>query len=276
VVGGQQPAGFTGPLHQLEPLAGLVEAADETATILTRLNMAIAAGDAKGLPELFPDSRTAASCLRYAGILDANGNLLPGAHDRLIELRTLMALQGGPANRWAPVMTVPPFLRRALPEGSVLETLPVVRRLVTGARRRLLIASPFLDSSFAALVPAIARFVGNGGQCLLITRDLLEEGPAGRNRGIVNRLRSAVADAGSEVGRLEVVSWEEVGLGIHMKVLVADSGAAYVGSANLTWGGLGDHAEIGIYLEGSPVIEIERLIEAVAVTLRERRGWRAR
>ncbi len=277
MTGGPQPTGLIGvsPLHHLEPLAGLVETADEPATILARLDAAIAAGDIAGLPGLFPDPGIAASCLRYAGISDANGNPLPEAHDRLIELRTLMALQGARA-QWVPVMTVPPFLRRALPEGSVLETLSVFRRLATGASRRLVIASPFLDSGFATLVPAVARLVADGGHCLLITRDLLEEGPAGLNREVVNRLRSAVEDGGGEVSRLEAVSWEEAGLGIHMKVLIADSRTAYVGSANLTWGGLGDHAEIGVYLEGPPVAEIERLIEAVATTLRERRGWRAR
>jgi len=254
----------------------LIEASGDPDTILARLDTAIAVGDQVGLPELFPDPGIASSCLRYAGVLDMDGKQLAGARDRLIELRTLIAMQRGPANRWAPVMTVPPFLRQALPEGTVRETLTVFRRLVTGARHRLVIASPFLDSGFAALVPAIARLIGGGGHCLLVTRDLLDEGPAGRNRQIVNRLRSAVAAEEDREGRLEIVSWEEGGLGIHMKVLVADSGAAYVGSANLTWGGLGDHAEIGVYLEGPPVAEIERLIEAVAVTLRERRGWRAR
>ena len=109
-------------------------------------------------------------------------------------------------------MTVPAYLRPGLPEGAVEETLPVWRRLLTRATRRVVISSPFLDAGFAQLVPALGRLTANGCDVLLITRALRDWRDGEANREAVQRLREACAHP-----RLDVVSWNEEGLGLHLR-----------------------------------------------------------
>ena len=135
--------------------------------------------------------------------------------------------------RWKPVLTVPAYLRPYLPEEGYSETVVVLRRLIRQARQRLLLAAPFMDDGIAALVPAIAAHVNNGGECLLVTRDIVDTGDRVRNRKIVDELRKQVRRRDA----LRISWWGGDNLGIHLKVVIADNEAAYVGSANFTRAG---------------------------------------
>lgn len=258
-------------LGRLRPLASLVEATGDAEGSWKRIWEAIERGDPREVVACLPETESARPCLEEAGILDRSGRLAADARDRLLELRILMAVRAEPRDTWLPVVTVPPFLRPLFDEHRALETQTALRRLVTGARSELVVASPFLDRGFRSLVPAIVRLLGAGGRCLLITRDLLDVGTGGRNREVVEELRREARTGGD----LEVVSWEEAGLGVHMKVVVADSEQAYVGSANLTWGGMGRHAEVGVLLEGKGVEAIRTIMETVAEGIRRERSWQA-
>jgi phosphatidylserine/phosphatidylglycerophosphate/cardiolipin synthase-like enzyme len=131
-------------------------------------------------------------------------------------------------------------------------------------------ASPFLDIGFENLISAIVCFVGRGGSFLLITRELAP--PGSHNSATVCELRRQCEND----SHLEIVSWEEEGLGLHLKAAVADSAKAYVGSANFTSGGMGDHAELGLKLSGPSVREIEHLLDLLADELRERKRLQSR
>lgn len=231
---------------------------------------AVESGDVDGLIAATGERSLAVPALRYAGVITAERVLTPAARDVLIRLDTAVAMRSVDADRWAPVMTVPAYLRAALSEGDVLETLPVLRDLISSARRRVVIASPFLDPGFEHLAPGIERLIRSGGNFRLITRELLV--PDSHNAQAVERLRRRCGDSGA----LDVVSWEEGGLGLHMKVVVADSRRAYVGSANFTWGGMGQHAEMGVRLDGPAVPVIELLLDTLADELKGRRRLRAR
>lgn len=260
-------AGF---LESLTPLAGLVAATADPAATCAALLAAAGTGTPDAAMQVIGGGDLVRPALRYAGLLDADGRWTPDARDRLLRLEGAVAVMVSGVDRWLPVMTVPAYLRGALPGGRVDETFPAIRDLIAGAGRRVVMASPFLDAGFEQLIPAITRFLVNGGQFLLITRDLVN--PASPNARVVAVLRAACASNRN----LEVVSWEEEGLGLHMKALVADARQAYVGSANFTWGGLGQHAELGIRLEGPAVAEIEHLLDGLATALRSRRRLRAR
>ncbi|MGV9812185.1 phospholipase D-like domain-containing protein [Streptomyces cellulosae] len=76
--------------------------------------------------------------------------------------------------------------------------------------------------------------------------------------------------AGVASGRLKVCPWDESGLGVHFKVVLADDQLAYVGSANLTPGGTEAHAEAGVLLRGKQVKSLSRWLRAVADELTRR------
>jgi phosphatidylserine/phosphatidylglycerophosphate/cardiolipin synthase-like enzyme len=75
-------------------------------------------------------------------------------------------------------------------------------------------------------------------------------------------------------GRLLVASWEETGLGIHFKVVLAhrENGTrvAYIGSSNLTPGGTLAHAEAGVLADGPQVDALSKWLDLIVCELRRR------
>lgn len=264
-----------GLLEALEPLVELVEARDDPSAAFDAAMRAVEAGDAGALRRALDDERFAGAALRYGGVLDDGGRLTGIARDQILRAQTLVAVRSSSTSvdLWEGVMTVPPYLKNAVGPGDVRETAAVLRDLISKAQASIVMASPFLDKGFHALMPEIAGFMGRGGRFLLLTSSLLE---SPHNAGVVRELRDgfAVEHAGPDC--LEVVSWEEEGLGLHTKALVADSGRAYVGSANFTWYGMGQQAELGVLLEGPRVAGLERLLRSLATVIKERKRLRAR
>lgn len=230
---------------------------------------AAAIGDAKALVEAVDGGTRTGPALRYAGILNEDGTVITGAREQLIRLEAVVADRSSGTNRWEQVVTVPDYLRNDLPFGEVQETARVVIGLVAGASSRVVMASPFLDEGFDALTPHVSKLLSRGGTFLLLTRELERSGS--HNFAVVDKLRD---QCGNPPG-LQVVSWEEKGLGLHMKTVIADSERAYVGSANLTTGGFGRHAELGVLLEGPSVRRVERVLETLAAHMRSRGGPRS-
>lgn len=259
-----------GFLEPLEPLVEVVRRTRDPATTCDTMISAAEAGDVEALVGCLGNNRFVVPALRYGGVLDKQGLLSNSARDQIIRTQTMLAARTVSADRWDRVMTVPPYLRKSLDREGVPETAEVLVRLVSEARRRIVIASPFLDKGFDRLVPTLVRFATGGGNFVLLTRDLIDQDS--RNARVVRDLRRKCGD---ESG-LEVVSWDEEGLGLHMKAAVMDSRLAYVGSANFTWGGMGQQAELGVLLEGPSVAGIERLLDLLAVELRDRKRLQAR
>lgn len=267
-------AGF---LEALEPLVELVETSGDPPATCDAAMRAVEAGDAGALERALDDGRFAGAALRYGGLLDDGGRLTGVARDQILRTQTLVAARASfaaaSADRWDGVMTVPPYLKNAVAPGEVRETAVVLRDLISKAEASIVMASPFLDKGFHALMPEIAGFMGRGGKFLLLTSSLLE---SAHNAGVVRELRDGFAGGDAGQDRLEVVSWEEEGLGLHTKALVADSVRAYVGSANFTWYGMGQQAELGVLLEGPRVAGLERLLRSLATVIKERKRLRAR
>lgn len=260
-------------LAYLLPLASLIEAVSEPRQVTEQLLDAARRGGRPSLSSLFPDSDLARSCLEEARVLEPDGHFSHEAVDRLLELRVLLTIRSEERDDWEPVLTLPPFLRPMFDDERVLETPAVLRQLILDATDSLIIASPFLDAGFRPLISGITRLLEDGGRCLLLTRGLLDPGPSGRNRSPIKDLRARIS--GDESDRLRIVSWEGSGLGIHMKVLVVDEARAYVGSANLTYGGLGDHAEVGVLVSGPSVGNLATLMRTIADKIGKMRSWQA-
>lgn len=256
-------------LASLEALVELVAATPDPTATMASLSLAAQKEDAVGVIAALEAPGLAEPALMSAGIT-ARGKVLPTARDQLLRVEGILWARGLVKDSWRPVMTVPHYLRTAIAEGHVAETYSVLTELVASASDRVVIVSPYLDAGFDRLIAPLLAFLTRGGKALIITRELAL--PASHNAEAIRRLRAALpTDA-----RVEVASWEEEGLGLHMKCLVADGERAYVGSANFTYGGMSQHAELGVRLEGPAVLDLEQLLEVLASELRSRRRLQAR
>jgi phosphatidylserine/phosphatidylglycerophosphate/cardiolipin synthase-like enzyme len=259
------------PIAAAEALARGADAGADAATLLAQLQAAVV------------DTGLAATVLTYAGVLDANGRLTGAAATRLAQAAVLVeATQDAERrqDRWQLVLTVPGFLRDAL-EASVaehgdamrpIETTRAVLEVAAAAHSRLLLAAPFLHEQFVRqLIPAVERVLSTSGEVVVITRALSFAAPdrSSANMAAVDGLRAAAAHV--TAGRLVVRSWEESGLGIHFKVVLADARLAYLGSANPTPAGTAGHAEAGVLLHGPGVAGLARWLDAVCLELAHRR-----
>lgn len=92
------------------------------------------------------------------------------------------------------------------------------------------------------------------------------------NADAIALLRS-VADG--KPGRLVVASWEESGLGVHLKVVLGhragDGPVAYIGSSNPTPGGTLGHAETGVLAHGKQVELLSRWLDVTVAEMERRR-----
>jgi phosphatidylserine/phosphatidylglycerophosphate/cardiolipin synthase-like enzyme len=225
------------------------------------------------------DSALATDVLKHAQILDADGAVTPIGSIRLGQAQALAEMQID--ERCELVLTVPPFLRDALDDvargnmadGRPRETLHVITEVASTARERLVIAAPYLHPVLMArLVGHVERITGGGGQAVIITRALSPASPSrsASNRESIALLRAAARRVGRQ--QLIVCSWEEEGLGIHLKAVIADHSLAYLGSANLTPWGAHCHAEAGVLLRGRQAAQLADWLSRVALALEGRRS----
>jgi phosphatidylserine/phosphatidylglycerophosphate/cardiolipin synthase-like enzyme len=128
--------------------------------------------------------------------------------------------------------------------------------LIDQARRKLLVASPFLDSyAVDFLADAIVAAGRRGAETRLVT----SLGQA-HHFDAISRRWEAEATASLRVTEVQT---HLSSLGSHAKVLVVDDERGYVGSANLTAAGLGRHIEIGVELVGPQVAELATVLAAL-------------
>jgi phosphatidylserine/phosphatidylglycerophosphate/cardiolipin synthase-like enzyme len=144
-----------------------------------------------------------------------------------------------------------------LPPGLRRTTGETLMQLVTQATSRLRLAAPFIDrggTSFLAhaFVAATARQVSV--QVLLPTRST-------HAADALDELKAMIALDG-DIGRFSVARLRNDAPWAHLKVLTADSVAAYIGSANVTSAGIaGPNLELGILVRGPAVAVVEQVLD---------------
>lgn len=177
------------------------------------------------------------------------------------------------------VFTVPAFLANAFdsftsmnPGVRAERTAAVISAVAADARSSLIIAAPYLATiTVDALIPSVCRVLDAAGMVTVITRALSPRSPepSKPNMTVVESLRNAAA---GRPGRLRVSSWEEEGLGVHLKAVVADNVHAYLGSANFTGSGQLGHAEAGVRLPSRLALPLARWLGLLADALDARRA----
>ncbi|WP_153008495.1 phospholipase D-like domain-containing protein [Rhodococcus pyridinivorans] len=268
-------------LEPLKPIVALIRQASEPMVLAQRL-IELAASKATG-PELVrfisanvTDGDLVHSALVHAAVLDVTGNRMPEATIRLAQTQVLVEAA---EDSWELVLTVPGFLRQALTnlvatsgdQSRPRETQPTLLEVATTAQKSLLIAAPYLHADFiSTLADPLQRLLRTGGTATVITRAISLAAPE-RSSANVNAV-TLLRQFGERTGRpITVRSWEESGLGVHFKVVIADNKLAYLGSANLTPAGTAAHAEAGVLLRGPRVAYLSGWLTAVADELARRR-----
>lgn len=163
-----------------------------------------------------------------------------------------------------------PALCVAVPPGLASEAESRLRReavdlrlglfdLLASARRRIVIGCPFWDHETAQEVSSIlARRLAAG-----VSVDVLMRGAEDPAIGLIERL-------GRDSPSLRLFSWYEAEatdrFGVrtfHFKAVVADDERAYLGSANLTTGGLRSRLELGVLLAGDAARRLGKILDIV-------------
>lgn len=132
--------------------------------------------------------------------------------------------------------------------------------LIASAKSRLVMMAPYLSpTGMSRLQGAIALAAQRGAWIRLVTTDI-------NDANSWNRRAIATLIEGSEGAfirrRIRILGGsDEFPAFVHAKVIVADGARAYLGSANLSSGGLDRNFELGVSLMPDQAASLERLID---------------
>ncbi len=156
---------------------------------------------------------------------------------------------------WDLVASLPAGSR--LPIGLRRTTGETLVQLVVGATRTLRLAAPFIDRPGLGFIrDALAAATGRN-----VHLEILVPTRSTHANDALDQLELTIHDCGTpanfSVSRLRFdAPWA------HLKVLTADSLAAYIGSANVTAAGLaGQNLELGVLVRGAGVAAVERILD---------------
>ncbi|HYS04013.1 MAG TPA: phospholipase D-like domain-containing protein [Candidatus Dormibacteraeota bacterium] len=129
--------------------------------------------------------------------------------------------------------------------------------LTSTARQRIRLVAPYVDEpGIGFLADSITAATSRG-----VLVDLLDPVSSDPARAAFRRLKETVAENG-DPARLRLVRALRNAPFSHLKVMVVDGQAAYIGSANITGAGLaGRNLELGVLVRGGQVAVIERILD---------------
>ena len=133
--------------------------------------------------------------------------------------------------------------------------------IVRSARRRLVVMTPFLDEKGAIWLKQLIGLAPTGVAVTLVLRGL--EDPARADATGYAGIRAWLAQSGVRVMNYSLLRPSGGRESFHAKVILADDGPAYVGSANVTGWSLDYSMELGVVLDGHAAAEIAELVDAV-------------
>jgi phosphatidylserine/phosphatidylglycerophosphate/cardiolipin synthase-like enzyme len=144
-----------------------------------------------------------------------------------------------------------------LPFGLRRTTGETLMQLVTQATRSLRLAAPFIDRpGMAFLADALAASTARGVvlEIMLPTRSTHAGDALGDLEQTITR--------DGVIQRFSVAALRPDAPWAHLKVLVSDSAAAYIGSANVTDAGIaGPNLELGVLVRGRAVEVVDQLLD---------------
>jgi len=143
-----------------------------------------------------------------------------------------------------------------------------IRRLIVSASSEVWVVNPYFDHFGAASIeaPLIGR-AKRGVNIRIVTRDLLLASGAGRaNLEPLRWLSHRFRESGVE-DKLQIRDFTKrdersgrIQYALHSKIVLSDSKACYVGSANVTETSLRLNFELGVVLYGANVVPVRELV----------------
>ena len=139
--------------------------------------------------------------------------------------------------------------------------------LASRAKQRLVILTPFIDAAGAAWA---ADLFGNteAAERILVLRGVQQLADCG---SVADRVRLRVTHMYDYNFRTTDDNGRELWETFHAKIILADSAAAYVGSANFLYRSREVNLECGFLIEGDAVAPVGVLVDAVLTMLRNTR-----
>ncbi len=157
---------------------------------------------------------------------------------------------------WEVVASLPPS-EGPLPRGLRRTTGETIIGLASTARERIRLAAPYVDEPGIGFVAdAISAATRRG-----VVVDLFDPVAWEPSRAAMAAVTDAVT-ANGDPSRLRLIRALPNAPFAHLKVMVVDASAAYIGSANITAAGLaGRNLELGVLVRGGQVAVIDRILD---------------
>lgn len=194
-------------------------------------------------------------------------------------IRTLAAhRQRVPTTEVTPLVTFPddPAFSDSTPASFDMEgLLSALASQVKRTEREIVLLSPFFEGDgLGRLADVLLDALDRGVELTIVTRYLADS--ESHNYNVINSFIQRASERGvsSEITLVDYTVWEDttpIGkrrqdgenpqFTLHAKVMLFDSRAAYVGSANVTDYGFNRYLELGVLLEGATVIAFRDLCE---------------
>jgi hypothetical protein len=141
---------------------------------------------------------------------------------------------------------------------SIVDTDSCFHSIALNARRRFVVASPFIDAHGAQFLGDLFSRTSSDVERILVTRvtdEIL------RNFGSEAPAAPQLLDYRNESDNSGYETF-------HAKVLLADQQSCYIGSANLNWASLRQTVELGVWLEGLAVQEVASIVDGMVLSSR--------
>jgi hypothetical protein len=138
-----------------------------------------------------------------------------------------------------------------------------IQRLFGGAAKRLVVMTPFLDRSGAAILKALLERVRAGVEVFLVLRYLDRPDRTDYPEGYA-LLADWLRDRGVAVFNYSLQHTPDSAIEtFHAKLILADCARAYVGSVNMTRSSFENSVEVGVLMSGAAARQLEHFVDAV-------------
>lgn len=181
-----------------------------------------------------------------------------------------------PTTDVTPLVTFPddPAFSESTPTSFDMEgLLSTLASQVKRTKREIVLLSPFFEGEgFGRLADVLLDALERGVELTIVTRYLSD--PDSHNYSVIDSFMQRAAECGvtASISLIDYTVWQSdtpVGerrqggenpqFTLHAKVMLFDSRAAYVGSANVTDYGFNRYLELGVLLEGAKVASFRDL-----------------
>lgn len=133
---------------------------------------------------------------------------------------------------------------------------PVIEGLIQQATREIHIIAYLITPSALGILEMLEQAAERGVRIVIVVNDLQSQ-----NKAVVQKL-TEISDEYPHVNIADFIGGRNRPL--HAKILVADRKAAFVGSANLSWGGMFSNYEIGLLVQGKVAWKLSEIADRLA------------